>query len=175
MSFLRRERFTVVYTTSGGEDFVLGATGPCVPTDQTIRGAVLHVLCDESTGNSVFVIAEIVGGQPLRATIVHLGNLSQPLRGPQLAAIKKFGAIDTLLLPIGGPALDPAAAVQVIAQLRPGRAVIVLYQGEQAKKQFAARQAGVADLADSHVTIGCTGAADRRKPPELLFLAPPAP
>ncbi|MDO4565180.1 MAG: MBL fold metallo-hydrolase [Clostridia bacterium] len=57
--------------------------------------------------------------------LAHLGDLGQLLSDEQVAAI---GALDVLLIPVGGTfTLDPKAAVEVAKQLRPKRVIPMHY------------------------------------------------
>jgi L-ascorbate metabolism protein UlaG (beta-lactamase superfamily) len=97
-----------------------------IPIDTTIAGVKIYNVSsqhhppDESpTLNAIFVY-EFDGFR-----IVHLGDLGTTLTTEQ---IEKIGAVDILMIPVGGKyTIYGATADSVVAQLRPTRAVIPMH------------------------------------------------
>ena len=101
------------------------------PTDETFKDAkfkTVGVYHDKSEGmergkNSVFIIE--VGRNGLR--IVHLGDLGHVLTDAQ---VKEIGAVDVLMIPVGGVVtLNGADAKKVVAQLKPTKYILPMHFG----------------------------------------------
>ena len=124
---------------AGGTPRVLrgvDGAGRVRPIDEVIQGVRIRsvaVFHDAEGGkrrgnNAIFVVEW--GGRRL----VHVGDLGHTLSAAQLQAI---GDVDDLLLPVGGVwTLPPAAAVQLIAQLRPRRTILPMHYGIAGRNKF---------------------------------------
>ncbi len=78
--------------------------------------------------------------------ICHLGDLGQPLNERQLAAL---GNVDVLLIPIGGNyTIDAAAAVDVVAAVRPRAVIPMHYKTDAISFDIADEEAFLAHFRD---------------------------
>lgn len=113
----------------GGAPQIIDGVGEFSVGDFEIKGvATFHdTLGGKKRGENVVFVIRAEG-----LTLCHLGDLGHKLTAQQLEAI---GAIDVLMIPVGGMAtIGPAEAVEVVRQIKPK---IVLPMHYKPKKLFA--------------------------------------